>query len=114
MLAHRLQIMLLEFVLEVDPLVPGLIERQAVYLLKLIGVITPTACIASPPVEQPLRAVSQREVIHESRAVEVIIGPSLKVDLVALGGKPERVVELGTVVHHGAEDHFVIAALRAP
>src|SRR5258706_11524911 len=76
-LAHRQQVLPLEAVLPVDPLVPGLIQRQAEHTLKIVGVVAATGGVASPPGEQFLWAVVKTEVIHEARAIQVGVGAGL-------------------------------------
>src|ERR1700752_2687830 len=111
MLVYRLQVLALKVVLEVDPAVPGFVERQAKYLLELIGVIAATAGVTAPPSEQPLRSIGDGQVVHEARAIEISVRAGLEVDLGALGYQSQRVIELRAVLHHRAEHHLVVAAL---
>ena len=50
---------------------------------------------------------------EEAGAVKVGVRADLEVDADAPRFKSERVVEAGTVAHHRAEHHLVVAALRA-
>ena len=113
MLAHGPQVLLLEAMLPVDPLVPGLIQRQAKYPLKIIGVIAPAVGLAPPPVEQALRPVVKRQVVHEARPVQVSVGASPEIDLGAFRNQAERVIEFRLVAHHRPKRHFVVTALGA-
>ncbi len=112
MLAHCRQILLLERMLEADPVLPRIVEVLAEHPLEVVRVGSPRAGVASPPLEQLLRPVLQRQVAHEPRAIQVRVRTDLEVDLGSLRDQSERVVEARAVADHRAEHHFVVPALR--
>ena len=112
-LAHLGQVLPLELVLEHDPLLPRLFQRQAEHVLELVGVVALAVLVAPDPVDDLLRRVGVGEPREEAPAVEVGIRAGLEVDLGPAGDEPQRIVEVGVVAHHRAEHHLVVAALRA-
>src|SRR4051812_10469142 len=100
--------------LEDDPVGPGGVERLAEDVLELARIKGLRVFRAAQPVHGLVDPVGQREIGKETRSVEVGVGADLKVDLSALAFEAERREQLEMVVHLGAEDYFIIAALRAP
>ena len=114
-LADRVEVLLLEVLLPRDPVAatPSSSER-AEHVLELRRVVGLAALAARAPSSTTCsgeRVVG--EVAHEARAVEVRVHLGLEVDLHALGDEAERVVEARAVLHHRAEHHLVVGALRA-
>ena len=112
-LTYTLEVRLLKLALELDPVLPGIVERFAVYALEVFLVPAVAVVGALDPVDELVRAILVREVTHEAAAVKIGIGADLEIDLGAFGDEAERVVEMAAVPYLGAEHHLVITALRA-
>ena len=109
----RLEVLLLKAVLPVDPRMPGTAERPTVDLLEVTRVISAAPLLPLDPVDQLLRPIGVRQPGHEAGAVQIRIDLQLKVDLRPFRDQAEGIVEPRVVADHRAEDHFVVAALRA-
>ena len=112
-LAHFGEILLLELVLELDPVLPGLFERDAKQALKLVGVVAPAFLVASVPGDHLLRRILIRKPRDEARAVEVRVRARLEIDKDTPRRESQWIVEMGVVPDHRAEHHLIVAALRA-
>ena len=113
MLAHRGQVLPLEFVLPGDPVLPGLIELEAEHAAEVIRVGAQRSFVAPPPVEELLGPILDRQVAHEPCSVQIGICAHLEVDLGPDRDQAKRVVEPGVVAHHRAEHHLVVPTLGA-
>ena len=96
-----------------DPVLPGLVQRLAEDMFELVGVIGLAALVAPQPRDQLFRAIGQRQIGIEARAVEIGVGADLEIDGIAFRFQAGGIEEMGVVAHHGAEHHLVIAALGA-
>ena len=112
-LPHRREVGLLKRTLVLHPCAPGLLERHPEDLAELCGVVGAAVLAARDPFDQLLGRMAARQPGHEPRAVEIGVRLHLKVDLRAFGDESQRVVERHVIANHRAEDHLVVAALRA-
>src|SRR5439155_16662243 len=67
------QVLTLELVLEDDPVLPGLLERQAEDFAEVVRVIARASIVAPKPRNNFFGRIGVREVSGESRAVEIRI-----------------------------------------
>ncbi len=112
-LPHLGEILLLEFVLELDPVLPGLLERKSEQAQKLVRVIALAALIALVPFDDLLRRIGVRKPRNEARPVQIGVRAGLEIDQDTAGREAQRIVEMGAVPDHRPEHHLVVAALRA-
>ena len=70
-LAQLREITALEFMLERDPIVPRLLERNTEHAQEIVLVIARTAVVAANPGDDLLRRIRVREVREEARAVQI-------------------------------------------
>ena len=94
LLADFLEIAPLEFALEGDPFLPGLLERDAEHLLELVGVVALAAFVAPDPGDDFLGRIGVGEPSDEPRAVEVGVRRRLEADPNAARREPQRIVEV--------------------
>ena len=104
---------MLELALERDPIGPGVRERSSVHLFEVRRIVGAAVFLPPHPFHQPVRSVRVGQPHHETGAVQIRVDLELEVDLGAFRHKAERIVEVGAVAHHGAEDHLVVATLGA-
>ena len=112
-LAQLREVRALQFVLELDPILPRLLERQPEHLLKIVRVVARAIVVTSNPGDDLFGRIRVGEIREEARAVEIRVRRDLKVNLDAARHEPERIVEVCVVAHHRAKHHLVVAALRA-
>ncbi|MCU0769896.1 MAG: hypothetical protein MUD07_11280, partial [Burkholderiaceae bacterium] len=79
------QVGALEVVLEGNPPLPGVFERDAEHEAELVRVVARAALVAAHPLEHVLGRPGERQPGHEARAVEVGIGAGLEVRAHAVG-----------------------------
>ncbi len=107
----RGEVLLLELLLEGDPLVPRVGDRLPEDAPELRGVVGLRPLPAPEPLDELLRRVAVREERHEPLAVDVRVRLELEVDLRPFRDEAERRVEAAPVPHHRAEDHLVPGTL---
>ena len=112
-LADLGKILALELVLEDDPVLPRLLERDSEHFAEIVGVVARASVVAPKPCDHFLGRMGVSEISGESGAVKVRIRDDLEIDLDAARYEPERIVKMRVVAHHRAEHHLVIAALRS-
>ena len=99
--------------LELDPVLPGLIKRKAKQALELVRVVAFAFLVAAVPVDDLLGRIDVREIGDETRSIEVSVRARLEVDKTPRETQTQRIVEMGVVPDHRPEHHLVIPALRA-
>ena len=97
----------------VTQLRPRLGQPDAELLAEGRRVVGAAAVAARRPGDHLLGRVVPRQPGHEARAVQIRVRLELEVDFRAFRDQAQRVVERRVVFHHRAEDHLVVAALRA-
>ena len=113
MLRKCCEVLALKLELPLDPILPSLVEAQAEHAAEVREVIGFALRIAAQPLDDAFGRVGVGEIGKETCAVEVVVHANLEIDEDAFGFQADRRIEMSVVAHHGAEDHFVIRALRA-
>ena len=86
----------LEFVLEADPILPSLLDRQAEDLQKLVGPVAPGALVTPEPRDHLFRGIGIGEPGDEPRAIEVGIRANLKIHKRAPRCQAQWVIEMSS------------------
>ena len=88
--SQRSEVFGLEPALELEPLIPSLVERLAEDVAELACVKGLAVVRAAEPFDSPLRPVGKSEIGEEAGAVEVAVGPDLEICRRAFAFEPER------------------------
>src|SRR5205823_11855542 len=80
-LAQLREVRTLELVLELDPILPRLLERQPEHLLKIVRVVARAIVVTSNPGDDLFGRIRVGEIREEARAVEIRVRRDLEIDL---------------------------------
>ena len=112
-LPHRLEVGFLELVFPGDPFAPRGRQGFAEHPLELVAVVAIALLAPAEPLDDLFGRVHEPEVAEEAGAVEIRRGHGLEIGGRAGRHHAQRAVEMRVVADHGAEHHFVVAALGA-